>query len=118
MPKLRSIVLSLCLAALDGAAAAQSPLAEARQQLIEDFAQVVAGTNVCTRYKPNLALLSFHAVRIRVIFNHPEVQERLAERTRFHAERIKGRSAQDICAALLRLYGPEGSNVRNLVRDG
>lgn len=118
MPKMRVVILAVCLAGLAGAARAQSPLTDARQQLIEDVAQAVAGTNVCTRYKPNLAALTFHALRASLQFNHPAVQAKLEERTKFHAERIKGRTADDICAALRRLYGPEGSNIRNLVREG
>ena len=101
-----------------GTAEAQSPLVEARRQLIEDVAQAVAGTNVCTRYKANPAALTIHALRLGFRFDAHEVQARLEERAKFHAERIKGRTADDICAALQRLYGPEGSNIRNLVREG
>lgn len=111
----------MLLAALLGgtaAAEAQSPLADARQQLIEDVAQMVAGTNVCTRYKPNPGALTIHALRYGMRFDAPDVQARLEERAKFHAERIKGRTQEDICAALLRLYGPAGSNIRNLVREG
>lgn len=114
----RFLVAMLLLVALAGTAEAQSPLVEARRQLIEDVAQAVAGTNVCTRYKANPAALTVHALRLGFRFDDPAVQERLEERAKFHAERIKGRTAEDICAALQRLYGPEGSNIRNLVREG
>lgn len=118
MSKLRNVMLLATLLAGTGVAEAQSPLADARQQLIEDVAQAVAGTNVCTRYKTNPGALTIPALRYGMRLDHPDVQARLEERTRFHAERIKGRTADDICAALLRLYGPEGTNIRNLVREG
>ena len=116
-----SIVRNAVIAVLvlsGGAAMAQGSVADGRRQVIEDVAQAVAGTNVCTRYKPNPAAMTILALRYLIRFDDPAVQARLEERTRVHAERIKGRTPDDICAALKRLYGPEGSNVRNLVREG
>ena len=116
--------LALCAGALvlfsigtqAGPTAAQDALLAARRGLVEDFAQVVAGTQVCPSYQPNATLLGLLALRYGLRFEDPVVKARLEERAAFHAARIKGRSEEDICAALLRLFGPEGSNVKNLVR--
>ncbi|WP_133768884.1 hypothetical protein [Enterovirga rhinocerotis] len=112
----RTGALVLSIGAGAGSAVAQDALLAARRGLVEDFAQVVAGTQVCPRYQPNATLLGLLALRYGLRFDDPVVEARLEERAAFHAARIKGRSEADICAALLRLFGPEGSNVKNLVR--
>ncbi len=96
-----------------GPAAALSP---AQTDVIENVAQVIAGTNVCTRLEPNLRILPLLSIRYGMRFDDPAVVTALEERTRFHAARIVGRGPDDICAALERLFGPDGSNVKNFVR--
>lgn len=113
----RALVLaSFVVLAPIGAARAQTTLGDGQRNAIENVAQAIAGTQVCQRYETNVGLLTVLALRYRLRFQDPGVKALLEERTLFHANRIKGRTADDICAALLRLFGPEGSNLKNLVR--
>lgn len=110
-------LIALAISATFVSSALAQGLADARRQFLEDFAQAIAGTQVCPRYALNQPMAAFVAVRFKVVFNNPVVQQHIEERTRFHRQRIEGRSEEDICGALLRLYGPEGSNTKNLIRS-
>jgi len=90
-------------------------LSDMQNQILEDIAQVMAGTQVCKRYKLNTAFASVVSLRYGVPLTHAAVMKRIEERAIFHANRIKGRSEEDICGAMLRLYGPEGTNIKGLI---
>jgi hypothetical protein len=109
----RRLFAAFCLAAVLITPA--HALSDMQNQILEDIAQVMAGTQVCKRYKLNVGFASLVAVRYGVPLTNANVMKRVEERAIFHANRIKGRSEEDICGAMLRLYGPEGSNIKGLI---
>lgn len=111
---MRATGRTLAMAALlAGAALAFTPT-PAQENVIEAISQVIAGSEVCDDWAlnekmvANISLLSGLNINDQATFDH--VQGRVL----FHAERIKGRTREDICAAMGRLYGPEGTAAPDL----
>lgn len=85
-----------------------------QQNAIEHISQVVAGSRKCDDWELNMRLVAAIQMSSDFDIHDPETFAYVDARVMFHIERIKDRPREDICAALERLYGPEGENVVNL----
>lgn len=82
--------------------------------VLEKIAQVIAGSRVCDQYVLNEKLVAHLQIRLQFRIADPDVFAYLDGRVRFHQDRIAGRTAEDICAAMERLYGPRGTDAIDL----
>lgn len=110
MRPLRIVCFAL---ALVGAAAAFTPN-EKQKNSIENIAQVVAGSEKCDDWVLNEKLVAAIALANDFRLTDEATFAYVEGRVLFHADRIKERTREDICAAMGRLYGPEGSNAPDL----
>ncbi len=110
-----SVVLRRLAAAiaLTGAAAAFTP-DERQKNAIENISQVVAGAEKCDDWVLNEKLTAAISLADGFRLTDEATYAYIESRVLFHAERIRSRTREDICAAMERLYGPEGSNVADL----
>ena len=88
---------------------------EPQRNAMEKIAQAFAGVQVCTRYVINERMVNLIGIRFNMPISDPAVMKYVEERAIFHRKRIQGRSEDDICGAMTRLYGPEGTDAKGLV---
>ncbi|MFT3809663.1 MAG: hypothetical protein QM698_07065 [Micropepsaceae bacterium] len=110
---LRPICLFAAMALLTTAAFAFTP-DERQKNAIETIAQAVAGSETCDDWALNEKLVAAISLANGFRVNDAATFAYIEERVLFHADRIKDRTREDICAAMGRLYGPEGSNAPDL----
>lgn len=108
---LRLLAAALFLA---GTALAAYQPNERQKNTIEHIAQVVAGSARCDDWALNERLVGAISLATGIDINDQETFDYVEGRVLFHADRIKARERQDICAAIERLYGPGGANVDGL----
>lgn len=109
-PAVRALVLAAQLA---GAAFAFTP-DERQKNAAENIAQVIAGAEKCDDWAFNEKMLAAISLATGLDINDPATFDYVQARVLFHADRIKDRTREDICAAMGRLYGPEGTNLPDL----
>ena len=105
---------ALAMGLLSGAAFAQFSPNDKQRNAIENISQVIAGANVCDDYALNERLLAAIQRFDGFSINDPETYAYVEGRVVHHANRIKGRTRADICAAMERLYGVDGTAAPNL----
>lgn len=111
-----TVLLRLIAAAFlfAGTALADYAPNERQQNAIEHIAQVVAGAAKCDDWALNERLVGAISLTVGININDPQTYDYVEARVLHHADRIKDRDRDDICAAIERLYGPEGENVSGL----
>lgn len=90
-------------------------IAQPQANAIEKFAQAIAGTRRCPKYTVNVRLMTMITLSLQINLDDADTKRLLDERVTYHTRRIAPRAAEDICASLARIYGPEGSDVAGLV---
>ena len=112
---MRGVAACVMAVALTGAAVAFTP--DKRQDIvIENIAQAIAGTNKCDDWAVNDKMVNLTAISANVMLGNAEVFAYVEDRVMFHANRFKPRTREDICGALERFFGPEGSAAPDLVK--
>jgi hypothetical protein len=112
---MRALGAALAVVTLAGTALAFAP--NKRQDIvIENIAQAIAGTNKCDDWAVNEKMVTLTAIGANVMLGNQAVFDYVETRVQFHAERFKPRTREDICGALERFFGPEGSAAPNLVK--
>lgn len=89
--------------------------AGARENAIDHIAQVMAGTAVCDKVEANEDVLSALAAFYGI--NSKKDQKEIMAKTREKIDSLESRNVEAVCLATLFLYGPNGQNVKNLVRE-
>ncbi len=110
---MRAFAAACFAVALMGAAIAFMPN-EKQKNAIENIAQAVAGSEKCDDWVLNEKLVAAIALANGFRLTDEATFAYVEGRVLFHADRIKDRTREDICAAMGRLYGPEGSNAPDL----
>ncbi|BCW89566.1 hypothetical protein sos41_27320 [Alphaproteobacteria bacterium SO-S41] len=105
---------ALALGLLSGAAFAQFSPNERQSNAIENIAQVIAGANKCDDYALNERLVAAVQRFGGFSLTDAETYAYVEGRVLFHAKRIKDRTRDDICGAIERLYGVNGTAAPNL----
>jgi hypothetical protein len=113
----RRLAFALLMTAAFGAthASAQN-FSEPQRNVMENMAQAFAGTGKCTRYEVNAKLIVLIQLRYGVNIASPMFRKYIEERAKFHRDRIASRTEEDICEAVNRLFGPQGTNTADLIR--
>jgi hypothetical protein len=111
----RRIALVLAMAAAFGATQASAEFSEPQRNIMENIAQAFAGTGKCTRYQVNPKLFVLIQLKYGVSIASPIFSSYIEQRAKFHRDRIAGRTEEDICEAVNRLFGPQGSNTAGLI---
>lgn len=114
---LRRLAVILAVASAFGAtqAAAQN-FSQPQRNIMENIAQAFVGTAKCPRYEVNPKLIVLIQLKYGVNLNSPAFSKYIEERAAFHRDRIAGRTEEDICGAVNRLFGPQGTNTADLIR--
>jgi hypothetical protein len=111
---LRRIALALVMtAALAPPASAE--FSQPQRNIMENIAQAFAGTGKCTRYQVNAKLIVLIQLKYGVNIASPIFSTYIEQRAKFHRDRIASRTEEDICEAVNRLFGPQGSNTAGLI---
>jgi hypothetical protein len=106
--------MKLLVAAFAASLLASAAFAGERENAENHIAQVIAVTKLCPKLAPNSAMLALVAVRYNIDFDRDQ-----AELMKLVVEQIapwKGKPEDAACAAGLMLYGPDGANIKDLVR--
>jgi hypothetical protein len=111
----RRIALVLAMTAALGATQASAEFSQPQRNIMENIAQAFAGTSKCTRYQVNAKLIVLIQLKYGVNISSPVFSTYIEERAKFHRDRIAGRTEDDICEAVSRLFGPQGSNTAGLI---
>jgi hypothetical protein len=112
---LRRIALALVMAAALGAPPASAEFSQSQRDIMENIAQAFAGTGKCTRYQVNAKLIVLIQLKYGVSIASPVFSTYIEQRAKFHRDRIASRTEDDICEAVNRLFGPQGSNTAGLI---
>lgn len=107
---MRTLLAALLMA---GTALAFTPN-EKQKNALENIAQLEAGVRKCDDWELNARLVGLIFATAGINVNDPETFAYIDERVRFHADRFKDRTREDLCAAIERFYGPKGENVAGL----
>jgi hypothetical protein len=105
----------LVVAAAIVAACVGPALAGARENAIKNIAQVFAATKICSRVEINRGPMLLAFSYYNIDFDR-EQNEVLAEVARQVAPWV-GKPEDAACMAVLALYGPNGVNVRGLLKE-
>jgi hypothetical protein len=111
----RRIALVVAMIAALGATQASAEFSEPQRNIMENIAQAFAGTGKCTRYQVNAKLIVLIQLKYGVNLASPIFSTYIEQRAKFHRDRIAGRTEDDICEAVNRLFGPQGSNTAGLI---
>src|SRR3954453_5950083 len=114
---LRRLALILAIAsAFSVTQASAQNFSQPQRDVMENIAQAFAGTAKCPRYEVNANVIVLIQLRYGVNISNPMFNKYIEERAKFHRERIAGRTEEDICEAVNRLFGSQGINSTNLIR--
>jgi hypothetical protein len=100
---------------LSGRDAAARNFNQAQRNVMEHFAQAFAGTGRCPRYTVNVKMVMLMGIGVRINIAQADVNQYVEERALVFRERFAQRTVDDICASLVRVYGPSGTGAANLV---